>query len=260
MRTKLLRILPVNRFLGKQVMTCRLCKLDLPLRNSHVLPEFIYDTLYDNKHRFHLLTTDPNKRDTWQQKGLRNQLLCDDCETKISVWEGYVKSVFSGEVKLTYEESLGCFWAQRVDYQKLKLFQLANLWRAHESSSEFFESVDLGPFHSEAIRSMLLSSDPGPYFRYPCIMYSIIQKDEPLTATITQPRAIRIKGLRGYRFLFGGFLWAYVVDSQRLQPEYDELLFREGGALKFVTKPAESLPDLNRFRKRYAKANKRSRV
>ena len=32
-------------------MSCRLCKNDEPLQNSHVIPEFLYGPSYDEKHR-----------------------------------------------------------------------------------------------------------------------------------------------------------------------------------------------------------------
>ena len=61
------------------------------LHDSHIIPEFQYATLYDTKHRFHVVSTNSAKRDRYGQKGFREKLLCSACETTFSKWEGYAK-------------------------------------------------------------------------------------------------------------------------------------------------------------------------
>ena len=112
-------------------MVCALCRRDRPLRRSHIYPEWIYKPLYDEKRRLEILSVVPEGRNEFKQKGLRENLLCDDCEQKISVWEGYARSIFVQPTKpLEYRREGAMIQVLGLDYAKLKLFELSILWRA----------------------------------------------------------------------------------------------------------------------------------
>ena len=64
-------------------MKCRLCLKEKPIQNSHIIPEFLYKPLYDNLHRFKSLSTLPEIKIEYKQKGIREKLLCRDCEQYI---------------------------------------------------------------------------------------------------------------------------------------------------------------------------------
>ena len=62
---------------------CRLCGSDdEPLRNSHILPEFLYRPLYNEKgHMLAIREPDATHRPTERiQKGIREKLFCECCE------------------------------------------------------------------------------------------------------------------------------------------------------------------------------------
>ena len=65
-------------------MKCFLCLSEATLRASHVVPEFFYKPMYDEKHRFFTVSSDPERRDRMHQKGVRESLLCDDCEGRFA--------------------------------------------------------------------------------------------------------------------------------------------------------------------------------
>ena len=74
--------------------TCRLCCQEKELRHSHILPEFMYQNLYDNSpKRFYTLNVDlensDNSKRKIEQKGIREYLLCGDCEVQLSKYENY---------------------------------------------------------------------------------------------------------------------------------------------------------------------------
>jgi len=80
-------------------MSCALCQSESPLQNSHIIPEFFYKQLYDNIHRFHIVSNQSSKPERFGQKGFREKLLCSSCEQKIARWEKYAKEAFvDGEV------------------------------------------------------------------------------------------------------------------------------------------------------------------
>lgn len=84
-------------------MACALCLADRPLRESHIIPEFMYQALYDDIHRFHVLSKEPQERNKLFQKGLREALLCDDCEQYMGRYERYMSLFLGGELDLEYE-------------------------------------------------------------------------------------------------------------------------------------------------------------
>jgi len=57
---------------------CKLCGATAELRQSHIIPEFVYRPLYDSKHR--AITFPADSPAGYLQKGYRAPLLCDVCE------------------------------------------------------------------------------------------------------------------------------------------------------------------------------------
>jgi len=73
---------------------CKLCLHEKELRHSHILPEFMYQNLYDQApKRFYTLTVNLDKAEESkkkiEQKGIREYLLCGDCEVQLSKFENY---------------------------------------------------------------------------------------------------------------------------------------------------------------------------
>ncbi|UIN54161.1 hypothetical protein [Pseudomonas kribbensis] len=196
-------------------MPCALCLQEAELRRSHIIPEFLYETLYDEKHRLQVLSIVP-ERDNWrEQKGLRERLLCDACEQKVSVWERYASLVFKGGIALTVRQDGDIVHISDLDYRQFKLFQLSVLWRAGVSSLQFFEKVQLGK-HAETLRRLILAEDPGSPERYGCFMFGLKHEGGVFTGLIMQPGKTRLDGHIAYRFVFGGFLWAMLVSGHDL--------------------------------------------
>ena len=68
---------------------CRLCLQLNKLCRSHIIPEFFYERLYTEKHKFLAIPSDENTRIIKLQKGLYEQLLCEKCESQICEYERY---------------------------------------------------------------------------------------------------------------------------------------------------------------------------
>lgn len=78
--------MPSNAPLGPQAETiCRLCRRELPLLQSHILPAFVFRDLKRNSATGHIRFSDrPNVR---VQDGIKRPWLCQDCEQRFSAWE-----------------------------------------------------------------------------------------------------------------------------------------------------------------------------
>lgn len=193
-------------------MRCALCHSEATLKNSHIIPEFLYRSLYDEKHRFHQISADPDQKNVFLQKGLREPLMCERCEQRLSPWERYVSLLLNGGVGVVMRQEGNRIFLSELDYSKLKLFQLSILWRASVSRLPEFSQVNLGP-HEERIRRMLLAETPGSAMTYGCIMFMLLNEHELIPDLLVPPTWARLAGQKAYRFIFGGVVFLYVVAS-----------------------------------------------
>ena len=65
---------------------CRLCGKAKELCDSHVISEYFYKPLYDESHEYLVLSTDPKQKRIFEKKGIRERLLCVQCEAHINRW------------------------------------------------------------------------------------------------------------------------------------------------------------------------------
>lgn len=227
-------------------MRCALCLKEDELRESHILPEFLYEPLYDHKHRLQVLSTAQDKANSLMQKGLKEQLLCDTCEQKLSIWEGYARKVIRGELPLTMTGERSLIYIEGLDYKSFKLFQLSIIWRAGVSKQRFFEHVELGP-HSEQLRTLLVDSNPGSPNRYACFMFGITHPSGQTLDVIAQPTRARALRQVAYSFIFGGFHWAYLVSNQDVPAHMKSATLRENGSTIIQRTRADEITNLTSF-------------
>jgi hypothetical protein len=223
---------------------CALCHQVRPLRDSHIIPEFLHHPLYDEKHRFHTYGQDGLPVIGLEQKGQREHLLCDECEQRFCRYERWASLFFQGAIvaftdTTRSEISLGsALRFTRIDkegtpttsplpsrlnidgfdYVKMKLFLLSILWRIGVSQLYFFSGVTLG-FHEQRIRKMLLKDDPGSADQYACQMRLIELKGQLVTDYQSQPRQYTHFGRKCCRFYSTGIRFDFMVSNHRADPE-----------------------------------------
>lgn len=227
-------------------MHCALCCEPHQLKNSHIIPEFLYQSLYDEIHRFHVLSVVPDQDNSLMQKGIREPLLCQSCEQKFSVWERYASLALRGGVELTHRREGNIICISGLDYAKFRLFQLSILWRASVSSLQFFENVQLGR-HEEKLRQLLLAGDPGAATRYGCLMFGVKFENEVFTQLIMQPGRLKLSGHTAYRFVFGGFMWVFLVSSHEVLPPLAHAVLQPSGETLLMVKDIREMQNLVRF-------------
>lgn len=210
---------------------CKLCGSNSKLCNSHILPEFFYLDLYE-EHKTLQITKDGEKI---LQKGIREYLLCQQCETKLSRYEKYAKELIQRIPAFPINNDLGFLYSEDVNYPKFKLFQLSMLWRAGISTHKAFAQVSLGP-HEEKIRKMLYEENPGKVSDYGCLM-SIIPNSKMIHKVLQSPTKFPKKffGHNAYKFVTGNLTWVFVVTSHHISSMMKELFFQESGVLRIMS-------------------------
>lgn len=219
---------------------CRLCHGIKPLRRSHIIPAFLYSSMYDEKYRFHILSTDQEQKNRPAQIGVREKLLCEDCEQKLSKWERYASHVLSGGTAIVTKQEGRLLHLSELNYRSFRLFQLSVLWRASISTDGFFKNVTLG-IHEEKIRGLLMSSDTGSSWQYGCVMCGLIADKAVLTDLMIQPDRIKLHGHTAYRFVFGGFMWIYLTSNHTPPTPIQSAFLSPAGKMTILMKDIESV-------------------
>lgn len=228
---------------------CRLCLQEKELcNNSHIVPDFMYQELFDDKHRLFrgnpLIRKNPKIIQSGEKEG---GLLCAGCDNGIiGGYEGYASKVlYGGETGVTSrnikkaDDGLELTLVEGLDYRMFKLFLLSLLWRASVSTAPFFSSVNLGP-HEEKLRLSLLSGDPGASASYPCIMNSYQRTGLP-TGVISAPRKSRfVDGKIIYSFIISGMIYVFRITEDETTDWILEVTIKENGAMQIPHLTRES--------------------
>lgn len=212
---------------------CRLCLLPGALCRSHIVPEFVFKPMYDHKHRFFVMSNDPETPTTHKQRGLTERLLCKRCETHLSRFENYVRKLFYGGVEFNGTIEGNVYRMSEIQYTELKLCFLSILWRMSVSSLPLFAEVHLGP-HEEPLRKMILAGEPGPASRYgfACLAPEIDGK--VYSDLVLQPTLVRNSGHHFYRLVIGGLVFIFVVSGHNIEPFIQRFFVQEDGTWLLV--------------------------
>jgi len=224
-------------------MKCKLClqEKDL-LKRSHIIPNFMYKELFDEKHILVKIDLSTNKDDLVQSGEYEANILCKDCDNSIlGGLENYANNVlYGGNIKgismvneinkhnVSYTKCSG------IDYKKFKLFLLSIIWRSSISSKNFYNFVDLGPYE-EIIRKMIIDNDPQRQIDFPCIICSYRHNKGLPYQVVSQPRKFRNnKGKTQYSILIGGILYIFIIAQNYVDDVVKEAVINENGEIKIL--------------------------
>ena len=239
-------------------MTCALCLESDDLQKSHIIPEFLYGAMYDDKHRYNVLTVLPGERERIEQKGIRERLLCRACELKISKLERYASLVIKGGAPGVEGNRQGTVVSVTgIDYAMFKLFLLSLIWRAGVAHDRYFERVQLGP-HQERLRVMLNAGEPGPFDLYPCIFFGLNWEPGEIPGLMIQPDKGKVWGHTTYHLVLPGLKLVFFMSSHRLGKPKNQFVLQENGSLVFQVRSPMELPNLHDFMQKFEHQGRRS--
>lgn len=204
-----------------------------------MVPEFVYKNIYDlTKHRFYPVTDHQHIPPRPYQKGIREYLLCRDCEDKLNVWEKYFSKLLLEQIKFTAKSSF--VLASGIEYNKFKLFQMSIIWRAGISSMPEFSNISLGP-HSEKLREMIFSENPGEPWEYGCFFVFTPNYRNLLDQMMMFGERSRFDKHSCYIFLMLGVTWVFVVSSHsHTIREKNKLFLSKDGVLPMIIESSAS--------------------
>jgi hypothetical protein len=242
-------------------MPCALCLSKEPLKLSHIVPEFMFkhSGMYDAVHRFNAISRDPDQNNRTFQKGLRERLLCGDCEESFSNFEAYACSVlYTGTIPNATIQGDIMFLAG-LEYRRLKLFFMSLLWRFAVTTLEAYRGMDLGVRHCERLRNLLVAGTPGDFLTYPCFITAVTLGGKFLSDFILPPSLGKIDGQHFWSVVVSGFLFTFAVANQPAPPLYRHSFLQSDGSMAIQIRDARTIEFLYDAMLRFAGAQKQRR-
>lgn len=210
---------------------CKLCLKDKELiKKSHIIPEFMYQGLFDEKHK--VIVFNPlelARGEGYYKKPSSGEyeggLLCADCDNKLlGAYEDYAsKAIYGGllpafecPIFKNYKNQDGLEFASgsNISYKKIKIFLLSILWRASISSRPLFSEIALEE-HEEIIRKMILNGNPGAVDDYPIFFATFVRDKNGPKNLIAQPQKRDTKsGHTSFIFIIGGMIYFFYINSK----------------------------------------------
>ena len=216
---------------------CRLCHHDCQLRDSHIVPKFLHEGLYNTKGHAMAITGLDTRGWKPVQDGAKEYLFCEKCEQHFNKY--YEEPFLDQWVKAT---PLPDPWGvedlrlARFDYSSFKLFHLSVFFRASVSSLLAFATVALGP-HEERLRQLILSRNPGEAWEYPILGRAIVHHEtKHLIHMVSGAVQSSSEGHRCYGMLYGGVEWCIRVSSHR-DKDFESDCLQPNGEMPFRAVP-----------------------
>ena len=219
----------------KVIGICSLCHEEKRLCQSHIYPESFYKHIYAAKaHKFITLSTDVTKAIDLEQCGIREYLMCKECDQGIiGKYDDFIAHWLYYDTIMRPESFKYSQRFQGVDYSLMRLFQLSLLWRFHVVKGHGFKAIDLGN-EAETIRKMLLAGDPGNPAYFPCIM--IIPKNlfNILSGGILCPVLAGTDQFPICRTIVVGIVWMWIMVPNATSHPFSELAVSPAGYMHLV--------------------------
>jgi hypothetical protein len=173
----------------------------------------MHQDMYDPKHRFFGLSSDASKKEKTFQKGLRESLLCDDCEQQFGLYERYASGVFYGCPSIGMRRDKNVLFLTGLQYPSLKLFLLSLLWRMGITSLEYLKGLDLGAYEPR-LREMLRSEQASDFLTYPCLLATIMHEGKHIPDLIVPPAQGLLDGQQIWTFVAAGFVFSFFCSNR----------------------------------------------
>ncbi|MBA3002742.1 MAG: hypothetical protein FP813_02645 [Desulfurivibrio sp.] len=223
-------------------MKCKLCGNEAKLlKKSHIIPDFMYQDLFDEKHRYYevIVNKEYPLRNKLRQSGVYEpDILCSICDNeKFGGLETYASQALYGGIKLTIENgainSSKYTRIKGLDYSKFKLFLMSVWWRASISNLPVFQHVNLGK-HEQIIRDKLLNNDPGSSEEYPCAIFTYLHHDNNYHPIIAEPKCNYSDQQQICTFLIGGNLFVFYTHIDEKTEWVRHSAINEDGVMQIV--------------------------
>lgn len=234
----------------ERLALCGLCGRRRDLCNSHILPEFFYKPAYDAPplpRRVSVVSSDVEQATKHLQKGVREHLLCEECEALLSRHERVVANQIRDIVNVIGRNPRMERYDANVSYVDWRLCLLSIILRASLSRDAIFRGVSIGSRHEDTIKTILLEKDPGIPMQYGMVcacplLWPGDAERKPQPGLLTVPRMSRLEAHALCIFLAHGLMFLIFVSSHTPPPNLAQFFLAADGSWPIVIGDAERNP------------------
>lgn len=248
------------------VGVCKLCLQTKPLlKKSHIIPDTLYDQLYDTKHALKVLTKKDRTSTSSSVSSLptapyEGNILCRHCDNvTLGGLDDYASRLLLGKGPTLSPQPTAQFHSvaggggmlelDNFDYRQFKLFLMSVFWRAHHSQQRFFSEVQLGPYE-ERFRDYLQRGMAPPPEDLP--FYLAGWRDDVFPTDVVLPPVGGRWGTQAKMYLiaFRGLIVYLIFPSHRAGHPLEGALVSDTGQVQI---PHMNYPQFLRFFGKYWK-------
>lgn len=200
-------------------MKCGLCQQEVAkLSRSHIIPRAVmmYGRKKDSKEPLLLMPADQEKRVVRNQSGIYSEIVCPVCEASFQRGDDALIELCRNHDKGVRPRAddgslLGVRVYPDLDNHVVHRALLTTMYRAHLSPHDLFKHVNLGNYHAERLRQILLSAEPTDLSDYQAVLRVVQTIDGSVSAS---PFRQKWDGVNAYRFYFPHITAFIKVDRQ----------------------------------------------
>jgi hypothetical protein len=224
---------------------CNLCFKKNGSVKSHVIPKFMFKSIFDEKHKISRIDFTADHRSTTSDTGYDTKILCKECDTGLlNNYEIYACNTFfkaiegkrAKKIILTSKEKREGFERINVsglDYNKLKLFFLSILWRAHVTTNSFFKSVNIAAY-GDQIRLMLQKGIACDDLTFKIVLVKINKNSARPFNALIPPRKIKENNNSFYVFYINSYMIFFNISLYNQAPIFKNAYLKETGELELL--------------------------
>jgi len=208
--------------------TCRLCREEAALVDSHIVPAFLFRPLKEVEGRYSILSTDPSERERTGQRGITERLLCRVCDNeRLQRYEDHLARVLNGGIGLRIQTGSNVLQVQGSDYRLIKNAAISMLWRIILSRAPMFKEVSLAPLYEERLRDVLLNNLKVGEDEFAVAVTAPLLEGRHFPDWTVSPDFIPVGENNLYRFLVTGLLFTVEVGPGAPVAEMGPMVLRE---------------------------------
>jgi hypothetical protein len=167
------------------------------------------------------------KETAYKKEGLKEFLLCWDCEQRLADGEKYVRRILYGSRPVkehtqasrysvrdrhrngqVFKEGIEIRW---VEFDRFKQFQLGVIWKACVAKGNFFTEAMASTRTIDSMRKSILSGNYDEQL-VPCVMRRLHDPTGDFMEFIGRPKTGSLQSGR-INLVMGGYIWDYFVEG-----------------------------------------------
>jgi hypothetical protein len=178
-----------------------------------------------------------------EQKGIREYLLCGDCELMLSKYEGYAADTIYNKNKNakvilrqrseSTDQQFFEYDYTGLLYKEFKIFLMSIQWRIHVSSVFYSPAIDQNII--EQLRTAIHQENPLNYHDFPCLLQIVFYKRNVIADKfILDPFVTNHNGSQVMNVLIDGIMYGFYLSAKELPREVHESVLKVDGTMKIV--------------------------